>query len=207
MLGLTNGPGFTPNPCLAEQTAHVRERHLLAGAYAVASYPDDATLARYADQGPFDGSSELGALGNVGYQQALYNVTSMQRVGLVAPVVWIDVEPVPTSTGEPGRRGERRGRAGGGPRLHRQRVRDRDLLHANAVVRGGRHAGAGGPGVACRRPDVAGRGDQPVRGRLGDPGWPRRARPVGGAGTRPERHVRHGAPRSRALVPPVLTYP
>jgi hypothetical protein len=95
VLGLTNGPGFTPNPCLAQQTAYVRERHLLAGAYAVASYPDDATLARAGDQGPYDASSTLGALGNVGYQQALFNVASMQRVGLVAPVVWIDVEPVP----------------------------------------------------------------------------------------------------------------
>nr|WP_221634701.1 hypothetical protein [Nocardioides luti] len=95
VLGLTNGPGFTPNPCLAEQTAYVRDRRLLAGAYAVASYPDDATVARFADQGPYDGSTALGALGNVGYQQALFNVASMQRVGLVSPVVWIDVEPVP----------------------------------------------------------------------------------------------------------------
>lgn len=94
IIGLTNGPAFTPNPCLAEQVAWVRERKLLASAYAVASYPDDATLARNADSGPFEGGKRLGALANVGYQQARYNVTSMRAVGLDSPVVWIDVEPV-----------------------------------------------------------------------------------------------------------------
>jgi hypothetical protein len=95
VLGLTNGPGFTPNPCLAEQVAFVRDRRLLGAAYAVASYPDDATLAQYGSQGPYDGRVTLGALANAGYQQALYNVASMTRTGLVSPVVWIDVEPVP----------------------------------------------------------------------------------------------------------------
>lgn len=96
VIGLTNGPGFTPNPCLADQTAWVRERGLLAGAYAVASYPREPELSRYADDGPFDGGEELGALANVGYQQARFNLASMRRAGLLAPVVWIDVEPVPS---------------------------------------------------------------------------------------------------------------
>src|SRR5918994_3028712 len=47
IMGLTNGPGFTPNPCLAEQVAWVQERELMAAAYAVSSYPDAATLKRY----------------------------------------------------------------------------------------------------------------------------------------------------------------
>jgi hypothetical protein len=94
IIGLTNGPAFTPNPCLADQVQWVRERRLLAGAYAVTSYPDDRTLARHRDAGPFDGSTRAGALANVGYQQARYNVASMRRAGLLAPVVWIDVEPV-----------------------------------------------------------------------------------------------------------------
>lgn len=94
IIGLTNGPAFTPNPCLVEQVAWVRERKLLAAAYAVASYPDDRTVGRYADAGPFDGGKRLGALANVGYQQARYNLTSMRAAGLDSPLVWIDVEPV-----------------------------------------------------------------------------------------------------------------
>jgi len=95
VIGLTNGPGFYPNPCLAEQVAWVRDRRLMASAYAVASYPDDATLAQHGGTGPYDGSSRLGALQNTGYQQALFNVGSMRRAGLETPIVWIDVEPVP----------------------------------------------------------------------------------------------------------------
>ena len=95
VVGLTNGPGFTPNPCLDTQVQWVRERGLMAAAYAVTSYPDDATLSRYGDDGPYDGGTRLGALRNVGYQQALFNVATMQAAGLVTPVIWIDVEPVP----------------------------------------------------------------------------------------------------------------
>jgi hypothetical protein len=95
VIGLTNGPGFFPNPCLAGQVAWVRERRLMAAAYAVASYPDAATLAQHRSTGPYDGSSATGALQNTGYQQALFNVDSMRRAGLRTPIVWIDVEPVP----------------------------------------------------------------------------------------------------------------
>jgi hypothetical protein len=95
VLGLTNGPGLTPNPCLAEQVGFVRDRHLLAAAYAVASYPDPVALLRDGQVGPYDGGDPLGALANAGYQQALFNVASMTRTGLVTPMVWIDVEPVP----------------------------------------------------------------------------------------------------------------
>jgi hypothetical protein len=94
VLGLTNGPGFTPNPCLSQQVGWVRERRLMAAAYAVTSFPDDATLRRLGDKGPYDGTGRLGALRNVGYQQALFNVATMQSADLVSPVIWIDVEPV-----------------------------------------------------------------------------------------------------------------
>jgi hypothetical protein len=94
VVGLTNGPAFTPNPCLAEQVAWVRERELLVGAYAVTSFPDDATRAAYGGEGPFDGGTKLGELGNTGYQQAAYNIASMKRAGIDPPLVWIDVEPV-----------------------------------------------------------------------------------------------------------------
>jgi hypothetical protein len=95
ILGLTNGPAFTPNPCLASQVQWVKSRRLLAAAYAVNSYPDDQTLARYGKQGPYDGSTRLGALGNVGYQQARFNLATMRQAGLQTPIVWLDVEPVP----------------------------------------------------------------------------------------------------------------
>lgn len=95
VVGLTNGPGFHPNPCLADQVAWVRERRLMVGAYAVASYPEPDRLAEHATDGPYDGGTPLGALANTGYQQALFNVRSMREAGLQTPVVWIDVEPVP----------------------------------------------------------------------------------------------------------------
>jgi hypothetical protein len=95
ILGLTNGPGFTPNPCLADQVRWVGERHLMAAAYAVSSYPDPSTVARLGGQGPFDGGTRLGALRNVGYQQAAFNLATMRRAGLQTPIVWMDVEPVP----------------------------------------------------------------------------------------------------------------
>ena len=95
ILGLTNGPAFTPNPCLADQVEWIRSRGLLAAAYAVNSYPDQETIKRYARKGPFDGETRLGALGNVGYQQALFNLATMKAAGLESPVIWLDVEPVP----------------------------------------------------------------------------------------------------------------
>ena len=95
IMGLTNGPGFTPNPCLADQVRWVRERHLMAAAYAVNSYPDDETLAEYGDEGPYDGSTRLGALRNVGYAQAVFNLGTLEEAGLLTPMIWLDVEPVP----------------------------------------------------------------------------------------------------------------
>jgi hypothetical protein len=94
VVGLTNGPSFVANPCLEDQLAWVKERHLLAAAYSVVSYPDARTLAELRDKGPYAGSSRLGALRNVGYQAALFNVDTMRRAGFRTPVVWIDVEPV-----------------------------------------------------------------------------------------------------------------
>jgi hypothetical protein len=95
VLGLTNGPGFTPNPCLAEQVAWVKQRKLLVAAYAVSSYPDAAALEEYGVDGPYDPTTRLGRLKNVGYQEARFNIGTMGRVGLLSPIVWIDVEPVP----------------------------------------------------------------------------------------------------------------
>ncbi|WP_341926447.1 hypothetical protein [Nocardioides psychrotolerans] len=95
VIGLTNGPGFYANPCLGEQVTWARENDVLVSAYAVASYPEAPELRRFATEGPYDGSDGLGALRNVGYQQARFNIASMQTAGLETPIVWIDVEPVP----------------------------------------------------------------------------------------------------------------
>ena len=95
VLGLTNGPGFYPNPCLASQVAWVKSRKLMAAAYSVISTPQQGDLATYGNKGPYDGGTKLGALSNVGYQQAKFNLATMQRAGLQSPIVWLDVEPVP----------------------------------------------------------------------------------------------------------------
>lgn len=95
VLGLTNGPGFTENPCLADQVRWVRERGLMSAAYAVASLPSAAQVDEHGADGPYDGASRLGALANTGYQQGLANVATMRRAGLRSPIVWVDVEPVP----------------------------------------------------------------------------------------------------------------
>lgn len=94
IVGLTNGPGYTPNPCLADQVKWVKERKLLLGAYSVVSYPLPEQLDRYRDAGPFDGTKLTGALKNNGYYQAEYNLKNMQRAGFSAPTVWVDVETV-----------------------------------------------------------------------------------------------------------------
>jgi hypothetical protein len=94
VLGLTNGPGFHPNPCLADQVAWVRERHLMAGAYSVISRAEKGQVAELGDRGPFDPATRLGRLANVGYQQALFNVGTMRAAGLEVPAVWLDIEPV-----------------------------------------------------------------------------------------------------------------
>lgn len=95
VLGLTNGPGFTPNPCLASQVGWVRDRQMLLGAYAVVSYPQGDDLARYGDGGPWPADDRTGRLRNVGYAQARYAHQQMEGAGLDAPGVWVDVEPVP----------------------------------------------------------------------------------------------------------------
>lgn len=95
IIGLTNGPSFTPNPCFASQVRWVAERQLMAAAYSVVSYPNDATLRRYGGTGPYAAGTRLGALSNVGYQAARFNLRTLQETDLRTPMIWIDVEPVP----------------------------------------------------------------------------------------------------------------
>jgi hypothetical protein len=83
VIGLTNGPGFHANPCLADQVAWAKERGLLVSAYSVISWPDGAAQQQY------------GGLQEAGHAQAAFNVASMKAAGLDSPVVWLDVEQVP----------------------------------------------------------------------------------------------------------------
>ena len=96
VLGLTNGPSFTPNPCLADQVAWVRERKMLVGAYAVHSRPAAAVVDQLARKGPYAGGRKLDAQRNTGYQQALFAVAQLRAARLRTPFVWVDVEPVPS---------------------------------------------------------------------------------------------------------------
>ena len=83
VIGLTNGPGFHANPCLADQVAYARERRLLVAAYSVISWPDEAAQEQY------------GGLEGAGQAQAQFNVQSMKAAGLDSPIIWLDVEQVP----------------------------------------------------------------------------------------------------------------
>jgi hypothetical protein len=92
VLGLTNGPAFHPNPCLARQVAWVARHRIPAAAYAVTTYPFPHEVRRYGSVGPFPDDTLDGRLANVGYRQARFNLATMREAGLTSPVVWIDVE-------------------------------------------------------------------------------------------------------------------
>jgi hypothetical protein len=88
VLGLTDGGSFRANPCLARQVASGKTGHLWAGAYAVSTYPTSEQLTRYGGTGTLPVR-----LGRLGAAQAGFNLTTMARVGLRSPMVWVDVEP------------------------------------------------------------------------------------------------------------------
>jgi hypothetical protein len=93
VIGLTNGPGFSPNPCLASQVAFAEKRHLYTAAYAMTTHPTEDQVTTYGRKGPFRGSDRLTRLRNTGYAQAELNVTNLRAAGLTTPIIWIDVEP------------------------------------------------------------------------------------------------------------------
>lgn len=93
VVGLTNGPGFTPNPCLESQVAWVRAHHVYAAPYAFTTYPTAAQRKTYATAGPYDGNTVNSKLRNTGYAQAQFNVTNLKAAGLHASFIWVDVEP------------------------------------------------------------------------------------------------------------------
>jgi hypothetical protein len=96
IVGLTNGPGFYPNPCIARQLRWVRAHHMQVGAYAMTTYPTRAERANYGGSGPYTGAKHA-ALRNTAYAEALFNGRIMSRQHLVVPTVWVDVEPYPVA--------------------------------------------------------------------------------------------------------------
>jgi hypothetical protein len=94
VIGLTNGPAFHPNPCLAAQVDYARSHHFWAAAYAVVTFPTSRQVQRYGGLGPHPHAREAGRLWNTGWAQARRNVAAMRAAGLPSPVVWVDVEPV-----------------------------------------------------------------------------------------------------------------
>ncbi len=93
VIGLTNGPGFYPNPCLAEQVAEAKRRHLFTAAYAFTTMPNPAQVSRYGGTGPWTSRTALGRMQNAAFAEAQINLASVRRTGLRTPIIWMDVEP------------------------------------------------------------------------------------------------------------------
>ncbi len=101
IIGVTNGPGFYPNPCLSRELRWVARRHLLLGGYALTTYPSAGQLRHHGHHGPYNGATGRGALRNTGYAEARYNIATMNHVGMSVPMIWVDVEPYPVAPWSP----------------------------------------------------------------------------------------------------------
>jgi hypothetical protein len=97
IVGLTNGPGFFPNPCIDDQFAWVARHHRLLATYAMTTFPRAGQVLQYGQAGPYDGTTARGALRNAGYAEASYNLATMSRIEMLAPIIWVDVEPYPAA--------------------------------------------------------------------------------------------------------------
>jgi hypothetical protein len=95
VVGLTHGLAFTENPCLADQVGWLRTHGTPGHGYAMGTFPTSAQLSAHGDDGPWDPSTRVGQLRNVGYAEAGFAVASMGRIGWRPPTVWVDVEPRP----------------------------------------------------------------------------------------------------------------
>jgi hypothetical protein len=93
VIGLTNGPGFFPNPCIKSQVRWAKRHHVWTAAYAVTTYPRARQLAKYGTTGPHSSTYLHGKLWNAGYAEAEFNIATMKGVHLTSPIVWVDVEP------------------------------------------------------------------------------------------------------------------
>ena len=90
VIGLTDGPGFYPNPCLPWEVQQARRRGLLVAAYALTTLPNAAQIKQYGGSGPYRTRLE-----NAAWQQAQVNLRSLKTAGLPTRTIWMDVEPQP----------------------------------------------------------------------------------------------------------------
>lgn len=97
IIGVTNGPGFHPNPCIARQVRWVQERGLHLGTYAMTTFPKRSQIKRYGAQGPWPATGHRNRLRNTGVAQAQFNLATLDRVGLKSDFMWVDVEPYPVA--------------------------------------------------------------------------------------------------------------
>lgn len=97
VVGLTNGPGFYSNPCLANQLRWVNVHQRLLAAYALTTYPTKAEITTYGATGPYNAATRRGALQNASYAEAEFNLSTITAVGMSVPMIWVDVEPYPVS--------------------------------------------------------------------------------------------------------------
>lgn len=97
VIGLTNGPGFYPNPCLGSQVAWARKHHRLTGMYAMTTYPTAAQVTKHGGAGPYRGTDRLTRLRNTGHAQATFNVKNARAAGLRNTFVWVDIEEYPVA--------------------------------------------------------------------------------------------------------------
>ena len=135
----------------------------------------------HGSKGPFDGSTRLGALSNVGYQQARVQPGHDEARRLQSPIIWLDVEPVPefdwpadTAANAAVVRGAARGYTDAGFASAPTPPRPCGSTSSAAC--------AGDPRVAGRRTDLARRGAAPVRQGPDVPGRRGRPGPVGRGG-------------------------
>ena len=92
IVGLTNGRGFTANPCVTSQAAWARAARVPAAAYLVTTYPTRAQKRRWGASGPLRGTRLPDRVYNVGWAQAMDAVRVLRRSGLRVNAVWIDIE-------------------------------------------------------------------------------------------------------------------
>lgn len=92
VVGLTNGPGFTRNPCIETHLAFVRSHRIPFAAYAMTTFPTSAQLHAYGAAGPYSTATLSGRLSNAGVAEARFNVWTMRALKIRSPIVWVDVE-------------------------------------------------------------------------------------------------------------------
>ena len=89
VLGATNGPAWTRNPCLARQMAWAKARHLPVAAYAVIHYPTRNELIRNGGKGTL-----TTRLRHAGAAQARHALATLRAAHVPTPMVWVDIETV-----------------------------------------------------------------------------------------------------------------